>query len=220
MLWYSGKELINDPSFHVELRRVQRAYQNADCLSLLTPSLIQREYTICSPRGVPAFTKMLRHFVAMRNDAMRPAAICHSDVNRHLLLQGYLATILRNRRFVGLVSCYSALPQLLQTHFAIAEVELHQTLGESLARAATGAAQTEATASERFMASHADLCQRLRSVRAGELYLVAAGIFGKIYRDMIKSLGGIALDIGSVADLWMNVPSRHFSAAERQLALQ
>jgi hypothetical protein len=70
------------------------------------------------------------------------------------------------------------------------------------------------------MASHADLCQSLRSVRAGELYLVAAGIVGKIYCDMIKSLGGVAIDIGSVADLWMDVPSRHFNAAERQLALR
>lgn len=37
---------------------------------------------------------------------------------------------------------------------------------------------------------------------AGAVFLVGAGIFGKIYCEFIKQQGGVALDIGALADLW------------------
>ena len=37
---------------------------------------------------------------------------------------------------------------------------------------------------------------------SGKLFLVGAGIFGKYYCALIKSMGGVALDVGSVFDSW------------------
>lgn len=42
----------------------------------------------------------------------------------------------------------------------------------------------------------------------GQIFLVGAGICGKIYCERIRELGGIALDIGSVCDAWIDIPSR------------
>lgn len=42
----------------------------------------------------------------------------------------------------------------------------------------------------------------------GEVWLVAAGFLGKIYCDRIRALGGIAIDIGSLADDWMGYATR------------
>ena len=50
--------------------------------------------------------------------------------------------------------------------------------------------------------------QRLDDIEPGTLILVAAGVLGKIYCDKIKSKGGIALDIGSILDMWATIPSR------------
>ncbi len=44
--------------------------------------------------------------------------------------------------------------------------------------------------------------------RPGAVFLVAAGLLGKVYCARIKSLGGIAIDIGSVADAWMGFDTR------------
>jgi len=44
----------------------------------------------------------------------------------------------------------------------------------------------------------------------GELVLVAAGVLGKIYCLWIKEAGGIAIDIGSIADKLAGVPSRPY----------
>ena len=37
----------------------------------------------------------------------------------------------------------------------------------------------------------------------GAIFLVAAGLLGKVYCARIHELGGIAIDIGSLADGWM-----------------
>jgi len=42
----------------------------------------------------------------------------------------------------------------------------------------------------------------------GMLYLVGGGLYGKLYCQLIKSQGGIALDLGSLFDAWLGIPSR------------
>ena len=42
----------------------------------------------------------------------------------------------------------------------------------------------------------------------GMLFLVGAGLFGKLYCAEIKRQGGIALDLGSLLDAWAGVGSR------------
>ena len=42
----------------------------------------------------------------------------------------------------------------------------------------------------------------------GMLFLVGGGLYGKLYCGLIKSQGGIALDVGSLLDAWIGVHSR------------
>jgi hypothetical protein len=53
-----------------------------------------------------------------------------------------------------------------------------------------------------------ELCRDLHVREPGELFLVAAGLLGKIYCEVIRSRGGIAVDIGSLADGWMGFNTR------------
>jgi hypothetical protein len=48
----------------------------------------------------------------------------------------------------------------------------------------------------------------LESVRPGGVTLVAGGLLGKIYAGRVRARGGIALDIGSLADAWMGLNTR------------
>jgi len=50
--------------------------------------------------------------------------------------------------------------------------------------------------------------ERLQVEYRGQLFLVGAGVWGKVYCARIKQLGGIALDIGAVCDAWIDIPSR------------
>jgi hypothetical protein len=46
-----------------------------------------------------------------------------------------------------------------------------------------------------------EICNSLRTDLGGSLVLVGAGIFGKVYCDIAKRHGGVALDLGSVFDV-------------------
>lgn len=218
-IWYSGTDLLADPDFICEMSRVHAAYRNADCLSLLNLAGIKHEYSIGSPRGMPAMNNLTRFLREMRQGSQRPKTLCVANISRDMLLTGDLERLIRNRAFVGLVSCYEDLPARLMRSFGVGSSELIKTYGEHVARVSMNEGAHSVQPGRRFLDSHLAICDRFGSVRAGELYLVAAGIFGKIYCDIIKRQGGIALDIGSVADIWMGVGTRTFSAEERKLAL-
>jgi len=50
--------------------------------------------------------------------------------------------------------------------------------------------------------------QALQVAYRGQLFLVGAGICGKVYCHRVRDLGGVGLDIGAVCDAWLNIPSR------------
>lgn len=52
------------------------------------------------------------------------------------------------------------------------------------------------------------ILKSLKVREPGQLFLIGAGLCGKVYCDQIKSLGGIGLDIGAVCDAWINEASR------------
>lgn len=218
-IWYSGTEILTSAAFINEIFRVQAAYENADCLSLLNTVGIKNEYATGSTRGVPAMNNLTRFLSKCRHRTGGGRDVCVANINREILISGALAGILRGRGFVGLVSCYEDLPRRLMQAFGIASVALVQTYGENAARRSLLGEDHVPEPGRGFLENHQALCRQFHDVRAGELYLVAAGIFGKIYCDLIKRQGGIAVDIGSVADIWMGVGTRTFSVDEQKLVL-
>lgn len=48
------------------------------------------------------------------------------------------------------------------------------------------------------------------NVENGELFLVSAGLLGKYYCSAIKDQGGMAIDIGSLADVWLGLSVRNY----------
>lgn len=104
----------------------------------------------------------------------------------------------------SLITCHAALASRMQAQFGITVRRLHLLPPEakwSKAFAETGAGNHYP---ERFEALRHEL-----DVLPGELYLVAAGVLGKIYCQWIKAAGGVAVDIGSVADHWCGYRTRN-----------
>lgn len=54
------------------------------------------------------------------------------------------------------------------------------------------------------------LVETISVPKPGALFLVAAGVLGKLYCDLIKRRGGVAVDIGAVADLWTGQRTRPY----------
>lgn len=113
---------------------------------------------------------------------------------------GAVFRALSEQKRIGLISCRSRLPRMLEDLFGVS-VAFYQIpdMFEQLP-----AAQTVTGYAERF-----EQILQLRLVdRPGMLFLVGGGLYGKLFCSLVKSQGGVALDLGSLLDAWLGIPSR------------
>ncbi|MCC5953717.1 MAG: hypothetical protein JJU45_16615 [Acidimicrobiia bacterium] len=119
----------------------------------------------------------------------------------HSLLAHYRSLV--HGRRVRVVSCRPVLAERLVTEFGATHVEFHAVPVQAhfAASAADGVGH--------YPHRYRELLEELRcEVESGELVLVAAGLLAKAYCHAVKQGGGVALDIGGVADLWAGVITR------------
>jgi hypothetical protein len=59
-----------------------------------------------------------------------------------------------------------------------------------------------------------EICQELSvEGRKGELFFVGAGLAGKVYCEFIRRAGGMAVDVGSLMDIWMGLSVRPYQSS-------
>lgn len=128
-------------------------------------------------------------------------AFAHHHLHK---LSPYLADILQDLDFLGVISPHPGLAAQLQQRFHIGRVVSHSLPGEGRLPTHKPARDMEPT----FPDAHRRILDSLDPPRRGAVYLVAAGLLGKIHCGRIRELGGIALDVGSIVDAWMGYNTR------------
>jgi tetratricopeptide (TPR) repeat protein len=128
-------------------------------------------------------------------------AFVQIDLHR---LSPFYATLLSGLDFLGVISPHPGLAANLRRHHGIAEFREYVIPGES---------RLPASAQGRLIGSHFpdryhEILTQLQVPKPGAVFLVAAGLLGKIYCHRIKELGGIAIDVGSIVDAWMGFNTR------------
>jgi len=124
------------------------------------------------------------------------SAWCHYDLHT----SGEIFRILKQQKQIGLISCRKKLPGLLAELFDLS-VKYYEIpdMFHSLPR-------------NKRSHDYIDLLEKVLQqqliIRPGMLYLVGGGLYGKLYCQSIKSQGGVALDLGSLFDSWLGIPSR------------
>jgi hypothetical protein len=175
----------------------------ADIVGIPYRSWVDHEYAISSVRGVPCLMNIHRSFL-QSPDGVAPT-FCTQNIHTELHRQGLIEPLLRMTTDIGLISCFSDLPARVKSHFALDNVELFKIPGERYSRSLLS---TEALAGVHFPFVYWDIVRRLSEPHNGRVFLIAAGTLAKFYAAVIKRNGGIALDIGSLVDGWMNIASR------------
>ena len=130
-------------------------------------------------------------------DLVAPTArLTHAALHRLLQHALLFRPLLANAPFLGLVSCRDVTAPL-KALFRIGTVRWYGVRGE---RDAPGPVS---------MPHFPDGFRALRRTLAvpfrGAMFLVGAGVFGKIYCHWIKARGGIAIDIGGMFDSWAGI---------------
>lgn len=204
-VWFGKTDFLNSIEFNRLLSCYDNALMNADCISGYEESLLNHEYSIGSRRGIPSVVNLIRKADQIYPIVKGKCCITHSVIHYDLLFFDCLERILKDRKFLGIVTCHTNLPEKLQARYHIEEIQgffIPKETGRS------GILGDKAQKGTHFPDAYLSLSEKLKSIKAGELYLVAGGILGKVYCNIIKQAGGIVIDIGSVADIWMGKTTR------------
>jgi hypothetical protein len=209
--WWFGHEAIDEPDWLAASAELGRVIANADCLGGYNIAHLEVRHRQGDFQMQSSLFNIVRKLEQIRErDPERARAITLTDpvINRFMLNDGELERVLHAQERIGLVSWNPDLPAALAKRFGLKEVFFHRTTGEG---AIMGGVEPEP-----FGEFHRRLKTELANARPGVLYLVGAGVPGKICCELIKRAGGVALDIGTVVDIWMKAPIRPFDPGAEQ----
>lgn len=185
-----------------------------DIVGVPYASWVDHEYEIASLRGIPCVLNVHRAYLAAARRGQRRPLVCDQRIHIELHNQGFVEPILRRAGSVGVISCHSQLPDRMKAAFGLHEVELFKIPGEKYTENLRSADQMSG---EHFPHVYWDIVRRLSVPHNGRVFMIAAGTLAKFYADTIKRHGGIALDLGSLVDGWLNISSRPGYGAELAL---
>lgn len=138
--------------------------------------------------------------ILKKDGLIREQQFCHVNVHYHMMRSRFIERLVPLWDSVCLITCRDVAMQF-QRDFSARSVEWIR-IPEHAATAANG----------RPVGNHwPDAFRQVNlaiEALGPRLYIVGAGLLGKPYCARIKQVGGLALDIGSVFDVWANIGSR------------
>ena len=202
-IWFAwfGEDLSEVPADSLATlgSRLDQAVRDADLLGVTSAERLVSDaahYGFCAALETYLDALPGRRAGAMICDALAPVALNRQDP--------FLTSLLRGLDFLGVVSPHPDLAGRLQRHLDIGAIASYDLPGETR----LGRDAEAGNRGTHFPAVYQQVLSTLVVPRPGAVFLVAGGLLGKIYCDHIRRLGGIALDIGALADAWMGHNSR------------
>ncbi|CZT36240.1 hypothetical protein GA0004734_00032400 [Rhizobium sp. 9140] len=200
-MWF-GKDFPSEQNgFQALSRSLPDVLAQTDIIGIPYESWIEHEYNISSTRGIPSLVNILR---CIRNASLN-TKICSQLIHMDLQNGDFIGKLIKQADKIALISCLSELPDLIKTRFEISSVDFYKIPGEKGSSSVLGEA---ASAGTHYPNAYHEIMERLSTPHDGKLFLVAGGILGKFYVNKIKEFGGVALDIGSLADGWAKKNTR------------
>lgn len=190
---YVTKRQWNYTPLDVEMSSIKaqmiQAYRNADIVGLPTQRHLERQDT---------WGESMTIFNRVVGQQVQRASI---DACYEMLTSGLLTELLQGRQVLNYISCRNLTDKFKEV-FSIKEINGFLIAPEMKF---TGAYNGVRHYPEQFYSIKESL---IDIPVKGNLFLVGAGILGKIYCDWIKQAGGIAVDIGGVFDHWAGLKTR------------
>ena len=201
--WWFGADFPAADRFEALARELTESVSEADVLGIPYAGWIEHEYAFGNPPGVIGLVNIVR-WLDRHGDRLGRTALASQTIHLDLAAADFFPRLLEGERAIGLISCFPELPGRLAARFGV-EVEFHKLPGEQHFRAKIGDAAAEG---EHFPAVYDAVTARLSRPLDGRIVLIAGGILGKFYARTVRRHGGIALDIGSLADVWAGKATR------------
>lgn len=175
---------------------INAAIDSADVIGLPSSAVVETSH---AQYGFVA--EMQRRLLRRSDRAIGSANRCYTDeeVNRALHeAMPFLRPLLAGLPFLGFVGCHARLVDRLRHFCGIEQVAKYIVPAERN----RSSLPEDLRAASQFPDPYEHVLSTLTVPYPGAVFLVAAGFLGKSYAGRIRALGGIAIEIGALADRW------------------
>jgi tetratricopeptide (TPR) repeat protein len=204
-VWWGEQRLA--PAEAVALgESLMEAIRNADAVGVPPPRRLLRDLQgpLATDQST-ALENILRLMSAMAPSELRQKVLTSCHIHTDLDYWDLYRQILAGVDTVSVISCHD-LGEALSTKFGVSVRRWFAIPPEYHAAPMFEAANP--VWKEKF---YPDVFEQIMEAIAplpGEVFLVAAGFLGKLLCDRVRDRGGIGVDIGSIADLWLGYSTR------------
>lgn len=195
--WFGSDRLIDDDAFNAFARGLAETFASHDIIGIPPVARIEQEASFMSVRGLTSSINIFRFLETAIPDFLNVNKVCSSSVNLDLMYSGLFKELNKVSDEICLITSQTSLPPIF-TRAGLAIRDLFYVPGDSRNFMHLPGHQGP-------VCQYPDYVEQINGLLAsadqtGKVYLVGAGFVGKKYIETIKLRGGIALDIGSVAD--------------------
>ena len=204
--WWGEIEVSEDRQSELTVA-FETAVANADIVGVvplwrLMHRVLSRRAKSMDSRGLQTVLHAAAH--SLRGVNVLTSAHLHQDLHTWSLWAEFFTEV----RSVSWISCNDLDLYLAENHGVRSRLKL-KIPAQSLHIGKLNAGRFEKAPAESLIDRHDEICAAIKPER-GEVWLVAAGFLGKIYCDLIRARGGIAIDVGSIADYWVGHRTRTY----------
>jgi hypothetical protein len=199
--WYDDRGLASDPAFLAVAAEIEAGLPAADIIGIPQRGWIDHEIRMRNLRSIVCCLQLAR---MASLPALAHVHFASTTIALDLDYRGLLRTLLAESGPVSVITSHPDLGARLEAAGRATVRRVIPIPGAHSDRSLTGYDRGTSHFRDAFDSVNAAIDQ----TEPGEVVLVAAGFLGKSYCLRIKRRGGIALDLGSLVDLWMGHNTR------------
>jgi hypothetical protein len=195
---------------------VARAMWDADCIGIPATGRFLRELNLRKPdslelsltgRGLRSILYCAERFETFRSPGRPPPVFASCHLHQDLALWNCYAELFDGVGDILLVSCHPELADWMSTQFG-ARIAGNIVLPPDRV---SGPLLRNRVAERRLLPDMLDeIGDMIANMADRRLVLVGAGYPGKWLVEIARQKGGVALDVGSIFDYWLGLPTRSY----------
>ena len=188
------------------------AAQQVDVVGINSRDRFFQELAINSTRGIPSILNTFLWTLLSDDQNSGPKLLCSAQMHWELgIASEYFFDVIRLAQSVHVISSHKSFVDLIKRIVPAEKVEFIEIPGERLRVAKSGDISVLAEQSFHYPTRYKQVLNSINlTAKPGSLWLIGAGLLAKLYCMRVRKNGGVALDLGSLIDLYSGIKSRSF----------
>jgi len=188
------------------------ATQKVDVVGINPLERFQHELALNSMRGVPSILNTYLWTLLPEDQSLRSNLLCSAQMHWDLgMASDRFFDVIRTAQSVHIISCRKSFVDLVKLLVPAENIEFIEIPGERLRVAEPGNDSVLSEVSSHYPVRYQQVLDKINlSTKPGSLWLIGAGLLANLYCMRVKEKGGVALDLGSLIDLYAGIKSRWF----------